>query len=114
MPFYRQVCFEKKSCLRVAVFLQLSALFLGSNYRFALCKMQSEFYLLQLQSCKSYEKIESSFFPKENLIHLDHTLPHYIHILIIHCMLLSPELLLILKIALQNAKNALQFLKKKI
>ena len=56
----------------------------------------------------------SSFFPKENLIHVDHTLPHYIHILVIHCMLLLAEILLILKITLQNAKNAaLQFLKKK-
>ena len=48
----------------------------------------------------------------ENLIHLDHTLPHYVHILFIHCMLLLVEILLILKITSQNAKNALQFLKK--
>ena len=47
--------------------------------------------------------MRSSFFPKENLIHLDHTLPHYIHIL-----LLLAEILLIRKIK----KNALQFLKK--
>ena len=45
---------------------------------------------------------------------MDHTLPHYIDILVIHCMLLLAEILLILKITLQNAKNAaLQFLKKK-
>ena len=49
------------------------------------------------------------FFPKENLIHLDHTLPHYIHILFIQCMLLLAEIFLILKTTSQNAKNALQF-----
>ena len=49
---------------------------------------------------------------KENLIHLDHTLPIYIHILFIHCMLLLAEILLILKITWQNVKNVLQFLKE--
>ena len=56
--------------------------------------------------------MKSSFFPKEILIHLDHTLPHYIHISFIQWMLLLAKILLILKITLQNAKNALQFLKK--
>ena len=54
----------------------------------------------------------SSFFPKENLIHLDHTLPHYIQILFIHYVLLFAEILPILNITSQNAKNALEFLKK--
>ena len=58
--------------------------------------------------------MRSSFFSKKNLIHLDHTFPHYIHILLIHCMLLLTEILLILKITSQNAKNALQFLKKNL
>ena len=49
---------------------------------------------------------------KENLIHLDHTLPIYIHILFIHCMLLLAEILFILKITWQNVKNVLQFLKE--
>ena len=53
----------------------------------------------------------SRFFPKENLIHLDHTLPHHIHILFIQCMLLLAETLLILKITSQNANNASQFFK---
>ena len=39
--------------------------------------------------CKvvNHTKNTKQFFPKENLIHLDHTLPHYIHILFIHYML---------------------------
>ena len=53
--------------------------------------------------------MQSSFFPKENLIHLDLTLPHNIHVLYIHCMLLLAEILLLLKI---TSKNALHFLKK--
>ena len=37
---------------------------------------------------------------------------HYIHILFTHCIPLSKEILPIPKITPQNAKNALQFLKK--
>ena len=38
---------------------------------------------------------------KESFIHQDDTLPYYIHILFIHCLLLLAEILLILKITLQ-------------
>ena len=64
--------------------------------------------------CKvvNHTKNTKQFFPKENLIHLDHTLPHYIHILFIHYMLLLVEILLILNITLENAKNDLQFWKQ--
>ena len=51
--------------------------------------------------------MRSSFFPKENLIHLDHTLPHYIHIL-----LLLAEILLIRKITSQNSKICFAIFKK--
>ena len=51
--------------------------------------------------------MRSSFFPNENLIHLDHTLPHYIHIL-----LLLAEILLIRKITSQNSKKCFAILKK--
>ena len=37
----------------------------GLNYRFTLCKLRSEFFLLQLQSCKSYEKFEAVFSPRK-------------------------------------------------
>ena len=58
------------------------------------------------------QKMWSSFFPKENLIHLDHTLPHYNHILFIHCMLLLAEIFLILKIPSHNTKQCFAILKK--
>ena len=56
--------------------------------------------------------MRSSFFPKGNLIHLPYIFPHYIHILLIHCILLSKEIVFISKITLQNEKDASQFLKK--
>ena len=58
------------------------------------------------------EKMQHSFFSKENLIHLHHILPHYTHILFIHYVLLLKEMLPIPKITSQNAKNVLQFLNK--
>ena len=57
-------------------------------------------------------KIQCSFFPKENLICPHHIFPHYTHILFIHYILLSKEMLPIPKITSQmQKKNALQFLK---
>ena len=74
---------------------------------FANCKEVNSSYC----DCKvvNHTKNEKQFFPKENLIHLDHTLPHYMHHSSI--VLLAAEILLILKIT-SHAKNALQFLKK--
>ena len=46
------------------------------------------------------------------LIRLHFIFLYYNHILFIHCMLLSKEVLLITKITSQNAKNALQFFRK--
>ena len=37
----------------------------GSNYRFALRKLRSEFWLLQLESWKWFEKCETDFFPRK-------------------------------------------------
>ena len=46
------------------------------------------------------------------LIRLHFIFLYYNHILFIHCMLSSKEVLLITKITSQNAKNALQFFRK--
>ena len=56
--------------------------------------------------------MQSSFFPKENLIHPHHVLPYYIHVLFTHCISLSKEILPIPKITSENAKTVSQFLKK--
>ena len=59
-------------------------------------------------------KMSSSLFTKESLIHWHYIYPlypHYIHILFIHYILLWKEILLIPKIALQNARDASQFTK---
>ena len=46
----------------------------------------------------------------KNLIRPNYIFPHYILTSFIHCILLSKEILLILKITPQNEKNAAQFL----
>ena len=46
----------------------------------------------------------------KNLIRPNYIFPHYILTSFIHCILLSKEILLILKITPQNEKNASQFL----
>ena len=56
--------------------------------------------------------MRKSFFPKKNMIPPHYTSPHNIHILFSHCTLLSKEILPIPKITPENAKNAMQFLKK--
>ena len=80
----------------------------GSNYRIALCRVNSSFYDYKFVN---HTKIANLFFPKENVIRLNYIFPHYILILFIYCILLSREILLIPKIAPQNAKNTLQLLK---
>ena len=60
-------------------------------------------------------KMRSSFLQGEfnsSTLYFSRLYPNYIHILFIHCILLSKGVLLILKITLQNTKNASQFLKK--
>ena len=52
----------------------------------------------------------SCFFLKENLICPNYIFPHCILISLIHCVLLSKEILLMPKITPHNTKNALQFL----
>ena len=56
--------------------------------------------------------MQSSFFPKESLIHPHHVLPYYIQVLFTHCISLSKEILPIPKITSENAKTVSQFLKK--
>ena len=56
--------------------------------------------------------MQSSFFPKENLIHPHHVLPYYIPVLFTHYISLSKEILPIPKITSENAKTVSQFLKK--
>ena len=52
----------------------------------------------------------SSFFLKENLICPNYIFPYYILVSLIHCVLLSKEIMLMPKITPHNTKNALQFL----
>ena len=56
--------------------------------------------------------MRKSFFPKKNMIHAHYTSPHNIHILFSHCILLSKEILPILKITTQNAKKCYAGFKK--
>ena len=64
------------------------------NYRLILGKLRSELYLLRLQIC-NYTENAKQFFMKENLIPPHYIFPHYVHILIIPCILLSKEILLV-------------------
>ena len=56
-------------------------------------------------------KTAKQVLPKENLIR-PHIFRRYIHILFIHCILLSNEILLITKFTSQNAKKCFAILKK--
>ena len=80
----------------------------GLNYHFALCKSK---WILVIATVKLWmiRKSQSSFIPKENLIHPYYIFPPCIHVLFINCVLLSKEMLLKTKITSENAKNALQF-----
>ena len=75
---------------------------------FANCRVNSSFYNYKFVN---HTKIVNCFFSKENVIRLNYIFPHYILILLIYCILLSKEILLIPKIAPQNAKNTSQLLK---
>ena len=81
------------------------------NYRLILGKLRSELWLLRLQICNHTKNVKQ-FFPKKDLITPHYIFQHYIHILIIHCILLSKQILRIPKITSQNTKNVSQFLKK--
>ena len=52
----------------------------------------------------------NSFFPKKSRQYI---FPHYIHILLIHCILFFKKILLLPNITLQNTKDPLHFLHKK-
>ena len=60
---------------------------LSLGFKLLLHTLQVAMWILVTVIAELYiiRKMQSSFFPKENLIHQDHTLPHYIHILFIHC-----------------------------
>ena len=63
----------------------------------------------------NYEKNAKQFFSEEfnsSTLYFSTLYPNDIHILFIHCILLSKGVLLILKITLQNTKNISQFLEK--
>ena len=92
-----------------------------TGFKLLLCILQIAKWILVIAIVmrimkKIMRKMWSSFFLKENLIHLHYIFPtlypNDIHILFIHCILLSKGVLLILKITLQNTTNASQFLKK--
>ena len=83
----------------------------GSIFRFALCKLRSEFWLIGLQNCKSYENCEAVFLQgKFNLATF--IFPRYIHILFIHCILSSIEISLITKLHHKMRKLLSNSLKK--
>ena len=71
--------------------------------RFSNCEVSSSYY--------DWKMLSSFFFTKENLVHPQYVFLHYIHKSFIYCLLLSKEIVLIPKIAQQNAKNASHFLK---
>ena len=109
--FFKDFTSHRKKNSRVVVFSSRPFEIRIIASHFANCEVNFSYC-----DCKvvNHTKNAKQFCPKENLIHLDHTVPHYILILFIHWMLLLAEILLIVKITLQNAKNALQFLKKKL
>ena len=73
-------------------------------------QIASEFLLLQLQNI-NHEKCREKI-----IIHIMFSTlyPHYIQILLIHCILLSKEILPIPNIISKNVKNASQFLKEEL
>ena len=78
----------------------------GSNYRFTFCEViSSYFYCIVV----NHTKIAMQCFPKEPLIRPNYIFSCYIHILFIHCILLSKDILLIIKVTPQNVKNVSQF-----
>ena len=79
------------------------------DLRFANCEVNSGYCNWKVgNDWKNAKQI----FSLENLTYTPYIFPHYIHILLFHCILSSKEILLIPKITSQNAKNASQFLKK--